>query len=281
MTLSDVRVLSHEQVALMVASGWTLEATSSGSTLRRGAELMPFEYDDEEEGPEVAVDGGDPEGEEPAEDEAKEPTEEDAAEEEPGEDEEEPEAEDDAANGEDDEDPRDALPRDSMGRRRAPRISVAEHQARITEVYVSILNGASPQEIANSDSVKEWNVSERQLNNYVRQARAQFTRTAEYVKKEEFGKALARLNDLYGRFMAADDFRGCQGVQRDLTELLGLSEAKPAPAIQITNVKIDVLLQSRAFLEVQSVMVNALSDEPGALRKLQTALDAYAEKEAG
>lgn len=272
------QVLSREQVALMVATGWTLATTPAGDVLRKaGADPMPFEYEDEEDEPalELAQEAPVATPEPPPEPEPG------SEEDEPGEEDEEPEDGDDGEDPADGDGPlsRDELPRDSKGRRRSPKSTVQEHGARISEVYVSLLNGASRQEILGSDAVKEWGVSERQLSNYIAAARKQFTQTADYVKKEEFGKALARYNDLYGRFFALDDWRGCQGVQRELVELMGLSEAKPAPMVQITNVKVDVLLQSRAWMEVQNVLVQALADEPAALKKAQVALLAYAEKE--
>lgn len=250
----------------MIASGWTLvcPSVSDGDlplsltrTVDGGAvEQIPFELEDGDDQvddeTEPAMDPN-PTSNEPATEAAS--------------------AEDPATEaGEPEEEQR----RDSKGRKLSRRATADQRLTRINDVYVALIQGASRQDILNSDDVKAWGVTERQFNDYLLEARKQFEGLADYVKKEEFGKALARLNDLYGRFFANDDFGGCLSVQRELAQLLGLNEAKPAPAIQINSVKIGVLLDSQAWREIKAVLVDAFRDDQPAMVKLQGALTAYA-----
>lgn len=95
-------------------------------------------------------------------------------------------------------------------------------QQRVTEVYKLLLMGVDRAEILEHGR-KTWNLERAQVDNLIARANQVFERKAAVVQDQEFGKALARLNDLYMRSMKVQDYKTCLAVQRELSSLLGLN----------------------------------------------------------
>lgn len=101
------------------------------------------------------------------------------------------------------------------------RATQAEVEYRVNQVYLLIMSGADAREIYKYAEA-QWQISTRQADNYIRKAKDQFEDLADTVRKQELGKALARLNDLYKRNLKINDFKAALAVQKEIDTLLGL-----------------------------------------------------------
>lgn len=105
---------------------------------------------------------------------------------------------------------------------RAPKAVV---QRRVNVVYKLLLKGFSMQEIVQYAAERtDWNVGDRQVFKYLARARQMLEAEAKTERAEERGKAVARLNNLFGRALNANDLRQALAVQREINELLSLRD---------------------------------------------------------
>lgn len=67
-------------------------------------------------------------------------------------------------------------------------------------------------------------LSNMTITTYIRRATAEIEKKADFYKKRELGKALARLETLYEKSYIINDFKNCLAVQKEINDLLGLAE---------------------------------------------------------
>lgn len=110
------------------------------------------------------------------------------------------------------------------------RITKVEKNARVNVVYQWLINGMPTREIYSNAAKKhpDWNVNPRQIDAYIADARTLLEADAEYIRSEELGKAINRLNGLYAASRQVQDHARALAVTRELSKLLGLYAA-PAP----------------------------------------------------
>lgn len=116
-----------------------------------------------------------------------------------------------------------------MPRRKA---TDAEYEQRVTAVYGLILNGASRPDILayaakETDKKQAWSVDDRQVDNYIRDARKLLKAHARVDRDYQLGQARERLNLLFARAMSIMDYKTALAVQKEINALEGL-HAEPA-----------------------------------------------------
>ncbi|OHB51750.1 MAG: hypothetical protein A2Y12_01305 [Planctomycetes bacterium GWF2_42_9] len=78
--------------------------------------------------------------------------------------------------------------------------------------------------------VKRFSVNLEEAEKLVEQARRKITVAAEYVKEEQLGTAITRLNDLYSKSINDKDIKTALQAQRELNRLMGLYSDAPQDA---------------------------------------------------
>lgn len=101
----------------------------------------------------------------------------------------------------------------------------AELELRVKSVVSWILQGRSYKDIVRYSS-KNWNISSRQVDNYVKIAKEEIKASTNITKEEQITIAIARYNDLYLKNYTEKDYKECRGVQDSLNKMLGLNEAQ-------------------------------------------------------
>ncbi len=100
-----------------------------------------------------------------------------------------------------------------------------EAQKRVNTVYKMLLLGVSRADIIEY-SINNWQISEAQTDVYIGKANELFKVQSQTVRDDEFGKAVARLQNLYEKNMKIQDYKAALATQKELSELLGLYPAK-------------------------------------------------------
>lgn len=121
-----------------------------------------------------------------------------------------------------------------------PKSTMAATKARVNQVYKMLLAGISRADII-EHSAKTWGLSPGGTDVLIKHANAIFAKQSEFIREEEFGRALNRLNNLYSRALNVQDYKTCLAVQRELSVLLGLNA--PARRIEI-NINIELVNQT-------------------------------------
>jgi len=107
-----------------------------------------------------------------------------------------------------------------------PRTTQAELQQRVSEVLHLRLHGGAFHDLLRHASEQKWNVSERQLWNYVAKADALLAETLERDRGKVFNLHVAQRRALYLKCMSVSDYSNARAVLKDEAELLGLYPAK-------------------------------------------------------
>jgi len=123
--------------------------------------------------------------------------------------------------------------------------TVAQFEARVNKVIEMLILGlpraSAIQYVTNST---DWNVSDRQVDNYIAEANKEVEKYSQTVRERELGKAIRRLEMLFQSCMKVQDYQRALAVQKELNELLGLK----APVKQE--------LSGRGGSPIQSLNVN-------------------------
>jgi len=136
----------------------------------------------------------------------------------------------------------------------------AEIEERVTVVYGLLVHGASREEILRHGS-ETWQLTTRQVEDYLSRANKRFAALAAFVREEELGKVRSRLEFLYGRNVKAQDFKAARDVVNDVVDLLGLAAPKVSKQehsgpdggpIQLERVMPDAELEARLRLALDA-----------------------------
>ena len=71
---------------------------------------------------------------------------------------------------------------------------------------------------------KLWDLSDRQIENYIRKANDYFAKESNIKRDLQLGKAIARYNSLYSNSYKLQDYRTCANINEKLCNLLGLNK---------------------------------------------------------
>jgi hypothetical protein len=119
----------------------------------------------------------------------------------------------------------------------------ATHDERVSAIVDLMLQGWPRRKIIQIISTNEkflWKVTTRQIDNYIRDAKAIIRESATFDREEEIGAAIERYRQLHASSYMIHDYKTCLAVSRELTELLGLKAQSTAPPIVIPEIIINV-----------------------------------------
>jgi hypothetical protein len=110
-----------------------------------------------------------------------------------------------------------------------------EVENRVNEIFTALTKGISSVEMFQYVSEKfTWNVTSRQIYNYVQEANKKYTELAEKNKDVEFGKAVSRLTLLFEKSLKVQDYKTCLAIQKEINTMFGTYE----PTKQIIDANI-------------------------------------------
>jgi len=95
----------------------------------------------------------------------------------------------------------------------------------VLEKIVMLLIGGVSIEKALNYCLTHFGMSVKEGEEAVAEARKKLTLAADFVRDEQLGTAIARLNNLYTKAMAADDIKTALQAQRELNKLMNLYKA--------------------------------------------------------
>jgi hypothetical protein len=134
----------------------------------------------------------------------------------------------------------------------------AEVEERVTTVYRMLIAAASRHEILRHGSVT-WEVTERQVEEYIARATKRLSALAAFVRDEEFGKVRARFEDLYRKNLKAHDLKEAHSVLTDEAKLLDLyGPTKVEHTMRDLREKAEQA-SARTGVPVEEIMADALA----------------------
>lgn len=96
---------------------------------------------------------------------------------------------------------------------------------RISELVELILQGVSRfKDFREYSILKNWDVGDRQLENYIKRAKEQLELESEPRRELETSKAIGRYEMLFYKAFKIQDYKTALSVQKSLCELLGLEK---------------------------------------------------------
>ena len=107
----------------------------------------------------------------------------------------------------------------------------ADVELRIAAIETLILKGTSRAAIIQYATKEKWDVSDRQVDAYIKRAKANIKRRIDKNRDYQYALAIQRLNMLLQASFTIQDYKACLAVQKELNALLGLYPA--------TEIKID------------------------------------------
>lgn len=108
-------------------------------------------------------------------------------------------------------------------RKVTPRPPDAEILQRVNDVYKLLVRGASRSEIVQYSS-KEWGITDRQADTYMKRARAYFNQRIQVERDQELGQALERYEMLFQRAFKVQDYKTCIQAQARIDKIMGLEQ---------------------------------------------------------
>lgn len=122
----------------------------------------------------------------------------------------------------------------------------AEIELRVSTVSEMLIKGQGRDKIIRYGS-ENWNVGERQIENYIAKAWDKIEKNTDYQLAQEIHLARARLEDLYSKNYTIQDYRECRQVLDSLSKLLGTNqpektESKTHHEIELTDNQLKELM---------------------------------------
>ena len=148
----------------------------------------------------------------------------------------------------------------------------AEIATRVTDVYNLLLVGTSRPAILQYAS--KWGVSSRSVDTIIRRAKNEIRKHAAIDREEAMGSALARLEMLFQRALAAKDIRGALAVQKELNQLADLYPGPPLSLKALLaegGVPVDLAFWSALFAGLKAVNLPALTVMKDLLEEVEKA----------
>lgn len=104
-----------------------------------------------------------------------------------------------------------------------------ERGIRVNDLILSLVaTGLSGAEVIEYiEKSKEWNGADKKtIQTGIKAANKTLKNMAVYQKDFEIGKALFRLNELYKKSLAIQDYKGCLAIQKEIDGLIVTSDTK-------------------------------------------------------
>ena len=110
-----------------------------------------------------------------------------------------------------------------------------EKQERVDAVLDLLLQSVSRRGILQYFAKRGWDVRPRTVDWYIAEARKELLELSRHDREEEFGRAVGQLNLMLMQALAKGDLRTARLIRRDLTDLLGLSQATDALRVTVDS----------------------------------------------
>lgn len=127
---------------------------------------------------------------------------------------------------------------------------IAEHDKRVNEVYLMLLQGFVRKQIIQYAS-ENYKIGERSTDDYIRKARELFKSNLETETESKKFQILTQYYDLYNKNYKEEDFRECRNILKDISVVLGIEAPK----------KIDHTTDGQAINQPPIFARNPLTDE--------------------
>lgn len=108
-----------------------------------------------------------------------------------------------------------------MTARRA-RADAATVDQRVDTIATLILQGKTTSKIRRNPAIRKWKLADRTIDEYIAKARQEIRARGEFDKVDEFAKAIARLEQLYGMAVEDRNVSAARAVVNDLCRLVGI-----------------------------------------------------------
>lgn len=134
--------------------------------------------------------------------------------------------------------------------------SKGEVERRVTDIYTLRLACASHEYIVRYASEK-WGVSERQVESYITKAIEKEKEEGKQVRENELIKAIKRLEDIYFKAYALQNYSECRLITKDMADLLGLRVVKHehsgpgGKAIEIAQKEVEKIIDELDKVELE------------------------------
>jgi len=110
------------------------------------------------------------------------------------------------------------------------RLTRTELEKRISQVADLLLVGMNRQDVARYVREKtNWRISRATREEYIEAAQEMISDEADEGKRYRRQQSLCRLDDLYKKSTAIQDYKTCLAVQKEINRLLGLPEEDAVP----------------------------------------------------
>ena len=141
----------------------------------------------------------------------------------------------------------------------------AQKKERIHEIYRLLLTGTSRRSIIRYASIKQWGVSDRTIDGYIKEAMEELTTALSVDREKKAAIAQNRLEDLYNRSYTINDFKTCLAVLKESNELNGLKKDNVEHTVILSDIdilrsKLDAALQENP--DNRQKLIQALQEEP-------------------
>lgn len=116
------------------------------------------------------------------------------------------------------------------------KVTKAEKIQRVDLIFGLLSKGFTRSQICQYVAKQEeqgnltWGVSERTIDRYIQAATLRFEEVAEVHNNQRFGRALTRLDDLYARTVAINDYKTALSIIKTEADLIGLTAPKKIEA---------------------------------------------------
>lgn len=116
---------------------------------------------------------------------------------------------------------------------------------RVDIVYRLLLLGLDTHQILEHIGRKypQWGVRERAISDYIHDAKQLLIKAGDYERAAEFGRAVARLHDLYARCLQDKRYRDALSVQQEINKLFDFYAPVRVDIVQMRQQLVDLLLE--------------------------------------
>lgn len=123
--------------------------------------------------------------------------------------------------------------------------TAAEIDKRVDHVMGMLIGSAPRAEIVRYGS-ENWQVTDRQIDDYIAAARTNLKESAAYDRDEELALAIAQLKTVIYKAAKMMDFQRVLAARRELNQLLGLYAPPAKQTLQIEGLDLFALLSDKA-----------------------------------
>jgi len=119
------------------------------------------------------------------------------------------------------------MPRTPKSTNRSTNGEIELRVAKVVELLAAGVNRASVIRFAAEKT--DWRVSDRTIDKYLQRAHEAIAKQAGVEREFVIGKALTRLDDLYRKAFAIQDYKTCLAVMKEHNRLMGLGNIPLLP----------------------------------------------------